>query len=401
MYNDLSTDNRVYLIYCDIGNYRHWVNESTTAEKFFSNFDKLKSALNELTCLDYSYYEPTPDKELEMLCKNEQKYIQDFLSRSWGKTVSEAAKLKTDKGRINKIKSFFDSLEPYKERFSKDTLQMLNQAKSEQPDYSLNRNSKSEKDRLFLIETEKILDLQNNIMNNIEHRQGHYAWFYQNSYLLERLVQKEIDNDIIYDLTRLMLAQTKNTDRYISLKYHVSRPLAKKICLTASRLVNEHRRITEFKGKAETLGYKKYFITTHGTPCEICQAHRGKIYNIKDAKIGVNFPPFCSHGCSTALLYLDGITEINQKPLSYPDKLFAKAFNLYEDEKYEEAAEQGLEVCLMVPESERYIQYVPEMLAKVKRYEEAVQILNNYIELNKNVRENYVKQRNRYQKQIK
>lgn len=35
MYNDLDTNNRVYLLYCDIGNYRHWVKESTNAEKFF------------------------------------------------------------------------------------------------------------------------------------------------------------------------------------------------------------------------------------------------------------------------------------------------------------------------------------------------------------------------------
>ncbi len=25
MYENLDADNRVYLIYCDIGNYRHWI----------------------------------------------------------------------------------------------------------------------------------------------------------------------------------------------------------------------------------------------------------------------------------------------------------------------------------------------------------------------------------------
>lgn len=30
MYENLDTSNRVYLIFCDIGNYRHWIKESMT-----------------------------------------------------------------------------------------------------------------------------------------------------------------------------------------------------------------------------------------------------------------------------------------------------------------------------------------------------------------------------------
>ncbi len=41
MYDDLNTNNRVYLIFCDISNYRHWVNESLKPDKFFANLDKL------------------------------------------------------------------------------------------------------------------------------------------------------------------------------------------------------------------------------------------------------------------------------------------------------------------------------------------------------------------------
>ena len=71
------------------------------------------------------------------------------------------------------------------------------------------------------------------------------------------------------------------------------------------------------------------------------------------------------------------------------------------DGQYEQAAEYGLEACLLVPESERYIQYVPEMLAKVNRYKEAVQILDNYISITPNPRDDYTKQRDRYKKKIK
>jgi hypothetical protein len=78
MYNDTNINNRVYLIYCDIGNYRHWVKESTTPEKFFSNFDKLINALKELATINYEFLNPTPSSELNELQENEQKYYQDF-----------------------------------------------------------------------------------------------------------------------------------------------------------------------------------------------------------------------------------------------------------------------------------------------------------------------------------
>ncbi len=58
MYENLNTSDRVHLIFCDIGNYRHWVKESTTPDKFFSNFDKLIAALKELTTIDYEFLEP-------------------------------------------------------------------------------------------------------------------------------------------------------------------------------------------------------------------------------------------------------------------------------------------------------------------------------------------------------
>lgn len=409
MYNDLSPDNRVYLIYCDIGNYRHWVKDSINAEKFFCNFDKLIVALKELTTIDYEFLEPTPLFELRELQENEQKYYQAFLAKSWAKTLYEMAKLKTESGKKNKANKFRLSLKPYENRFSNETLYMLENSdfSNVDIDYANKHLCKTDKDQYFIFQTD------NKIKNLTEHdllyssgcNKDDYIFYINNSHLLTRLIGHFVDDGIFKDLCKLyFIYQDYNKiERYLTIKYNIEDWFAKLLSLSPSRIMCAHRdyRELQYQYKHYPEYDNKYFISTHNAPCEKCQEHRGKIYNIRDAKIGVNFPPFCSHGCSKAFIYIKGITEINQKPLSYPDELFAKALNLYEDGKYKEAAEQGLDVCLMVPESERYIQYVPEMLAKVKRYEEAVQILNNYIELNKNVRENYVKQRNRYQKQIK
>lgn len=382
MYDNLDNDNRVYLIYCDIGNYRHWVKESTTAEKFFNNFDKLKVALNELSHIDYGYYEPSPDKELDDLCKNEQKYIQDFLSRSWLKTISEAARLKTEKGRENKIKSFFDSLEPYKGRFAKETNELIESAKKEQPDYSLKRTRKSEKDLLFLSQTEKILNSQDEIMSNIEHSNGNYAWFYKNYYLLNSLMNEDIDIEIIYDITRLLLVDFTypKASRYLSLKYKLNRKYTEKLFLTSKRIIWARRDFVALKNryKNDPQFSNKYIISTHSTPCEKCQAHRGKIYNVKDAEIGVNFPPFCIHGCSSADLYIEGVSTL-PKPLEYDEILFSKAYYLFEDEKYSEAAEYGLQAYKLKQDSSKYIKIVPDMLVKSNRIKEAVNILESFI----------------------
>ena len=384
MYDNLETSDRVYLIFCDISTYRHWIKESTNPEKFFINFDKLITALKELATIDYEFLEPTPSSELNELQENEQKYYQNFLARSWIKTVSDAAKLKTDKGKSNKISSFFNDIEPYTKRFSEETLLMIEKAKQEQPNYTLKSITKNEKDKLFFSMTEKLLYEQRELMFDIENKSGNYAWFYQNRYILKSLMCEEISEDIIYSITHLLLIgyDYRKGSRYLLIKYNLDRKYAKKLYLCASRIIWARRDYLELQNwyQKDTDYYNKYIIiSNHGVPCEKCQQHIGKIYNIKDAVFTDNFPPFCHRGCSTAHLYRPNSTPIPE-PLTIDEKFFAKAYNLFEDEFYEEAAEYGLKAYNLVPESYRYIQSVPEMLVKAERTKEAVKILKESLE---------------------
>lgn len=383
MYENLDIYNQVYLIYCDIGNYRHWVKESTDPEKFFSNFDKLITALKELTTINYEFLEPTPSSELNELQENEQKYYQQFLSRSWIKTVSDAAELKTDKGKLNKIHSFFHNIEPYTKRFSSETLLMIEKARQEQPDYTLKPTSKAEKDQLFFATIEKALYEQRELMLDIENESGNYAWFYQNNSILKSLMDDEISEEIIYSLTHLLLMgyDYRKGSRYISIKYNLDRKFAKKLYLCANRIIWARRDYLNLKKwyQNDPEFHNKYIILTHSSPCEKCLQHRGKVYNIKDAIFTDNFPPFCHRGCSTAHLFTSNDTSIPE-PLSDDKLFFAKAVNLFEDEFYNEAAEYGLKAYNLVPGSYRYIQSVPEMLVKAGRIEEAAAILKEYLE---------------------
>ena len=308
MYDNYDTNTRVYLIYCDIGNYRHWVKECTSASVFFENYDKLCAALRELTTLNYGFQEPLPSDELKELQTNEQEYIRRFLSRSWLKTVSEAAKLKTDKGRANRISSFFNDLEQYTERFSEETLKMLSDAKKEQPDYSLKKSTKSERDKLFLLETERILDEQKSTIDSIFSSPDDNAWFCCHNDLLSVIMQEEIDSDIIYDITRLMKAgyQYKKASRYLRIKYKTDTDFAVNLYITATGIVSSYKEILHY----HNMDLKKYVILTHSNPCPICQEMKGRVFNLSDASIGKTFPPFCRYNCSTTGVYNNVVKKI-------------------------------------------------------------------------------------------
>ena len=298
MYDGLNVDNRIYLIYCDIGTYKHWVTESNTADSFFKNFDKLVSALQELSSIDYQYREPTPYNDLQNLLADEQNHIQHFLSRSWIKTISEASKLKTDSGKSGKIKKFFDSLEPYKERFSVETLQLIEKAKSEAPDYTLKNNCKAEKDAVFLAEVERDLSEKIDKFNTSEMGDVGLHWFHRNSYLLSKIMCEEIEPEIIHDIEKLMLSDfdQKKSSRFLRLKYKMSAEEATQLYIVSQGIVASSKKIIRYKN----VGFTQYKIITNSCPCPTCKSVKGKVLSISNAKIGFNFPPLCKYNCSTA-----------------------------------------------------------------------------------------------------
>lgn len=396
MYDDRTVKERVFLIYCDIGGYRRWVKETLTAESFFSNYDKLIAALTELTGIDYEYYAPKPADELKELIDNEQQYYLDFLARSWVNIVAEAAKLKTDRGRTKKIQTFFDSIEPFRCRLSQEALQLIEKAKTEQPDFTLTKPSKSERDEQFLIKTENELSQQNAAYLNAPNSSDHISFFINNSYYLSNILKEEIDEDVIFDVSRMLFAGyvSGKAVRYLKLKYGFTDNHAKKIFHTASGIVASRREMVLLK----SIGFDEYSIyITHSAPCEKCQAMGGKVYPFKDAQIGVNYPPLCPYGCSVPQMHRPE-DEIKTVKLSYPDKLFAKAMIAQYDDDDELAAEYGLEACRLVPESSRYIQTVPDMLAKIGRYQEAVKLLDEYAKFTGD--RTYNDKRDRYAKKI-
>lgn len=297
MYNNLDTNNRVYLIFCDVSNYRHWVNESVKAEKFFDNLNKLRSALTELCSIDYDYKSPTPTEQLSELIEDEQKLIQNFLARSWVSVVSEANILKTEKGKKNKIDKYFKELAQYSDRFSIETKLLIEKAKNEATVYNLNKTTKGEKDLLFLNSTEKSLASNNQIIENLPNSNGNYSWLYSNKLLFEKIIGNVIPADVFIDIIKLLLSSYnyKKAARFIRIKYKFSTQYAIEIYVTANRMLHSRTRIIEL---SKIFGF--YSIGVHSSPCPICKANAGKVFKFTEAEIGTNYPPFCRHNCSNA-----------------------------------------------------------------------------------------------------
>lgn len=298
MYNNFDTNIRVYLIFCDISNYRNWVNKSIKAEKFFDNLDKLKSALTELCSIDYDYKSPTPAEQLSELIEDEQRFIQEFLARSWVSVISEASKLKTEQGRKNKIKKYFKELAQYSDYFSDETNLMIEKAKSEVPDYNCSKATKREKDLLFLNSTEKVLLSHKQIIENLPNSNGNYSWLYDNKLLFENIIGNTIPNDVFTDILKLILMSYdyKKAARFIRVKYKFSTQYAIEIYVTASGMLHSRTRIMEL---SKLFGF--YSIGVHSSPCPICKAMAGRVFKFAEAEIGTNYPPFCRHNCANAL----------------------------------------------------------------------------------------------------
>jgi hypothetical protein len=96
------------------------VNITTNVETYFSRYDLLYEKVEKL-CEFEKYIrltDPTPSEGLLILESQEYESINCLINRVWQKTISEAEKLKTTKGKLNKYKKFYEIFSKYSYRMS-------------------------------------------------------------------------------------------------------------------------------------------------------------------------------------------------------------------------------------------------------------------------------------------
>lgn len=131
--SNLKTDDYIYLIYCEIGNCKHWIKTCTDPEKYFKNYDTLLEYFRELVSYEgsYNFHSPFPHEEIQYYKASYNKLTQEFLFRAWDSCLNKAALRKTLAARKKIIQSFFYQMELYHSHFTVSTLKVLENFKTE------------------------------------------------------------------------------------------------------------------------------------------------------------------------------------------------------------------------------------------------------------------------------
>lgn len=126
-------DNRIYLIYCEVGNCKRWIKTCTDPQKYFANYDALLAYLRELCSYEslYPFHEPLPHNELRQYKKDFDAHTQKFIFRSWNAYLNRAASRKSTSAQNSVLQQFFYQMEPYKSRFSPACLATFDSLKHE------------------------------------------------------------------------------------------------------------------------------------------------------------------------------------------------------------------------------------------------------------------------------
>ncbi len=96
------------------------LSETVNPDVFFERFELLKEKAADLKVLEkyVKFKGATPTDALNEILVNEQEAIYDFIVRYYSATFDKAEKMKTERGKNNQFKKFYDSLEKYFDRMS-------------------------------------------------------------------------------------------------------------------------------------------------------------------------------------------------------------------------------------------------------------------------------------------
>ena len=132
-YSESSIDNAVYLLYCDFSSCEKWIKDAIKPNIYFTNYQKALYILQELNRYTgkYPFRKPTPLQQINDLCSAYTANTNSFIQRYWQSNLNSAQKLKTEKGRNNRIQQFFDTLfSKYRNYLLKDNIDFINQLRN-------------------------------------------------------------------------------------------------------------------------------------------------------------------------------------------------------------------------------------------------------------------------------
>ncbi len=122
LYSNMYIENNIRILNDSI----QLVDTTTTPEVFFNRLDMIIDCYNNLADLD-KYFNTNTNAEQKLAEIDEITLTHNFIQRYWYKTVSDAEKLKTEKGKENRKLKAKNDLLSYKEKIDESNLKYLEQ----------------------------------------------------------------------------------------------------------------------------------------------------------------------------------------------------------------------------------------------------------------------------------
>lgn len=323
--SEIGIDNVVYLLYCDYSDAFKWVKNCKKPDSFFSNYDKARQILEALISYRRSYHfsSPTPMNQLQELKNKYDEYTINFITNYWNATIKSAEKLKTEKGKSNKIQSFFDDLDRYSNRF---TPQISSFIASLNPDAAnvVKKEPKTLKCGKYTLSTiSDISNIPDSDVEIINDLQKIATDFKCNEQMDMAIACLKKSNDISDHEDKPILMQ-KSYFRLV--KYLKNAGLKEEAAIEEQRIFKRHpefldKRISNLTRIKETIRKNQewkndlLFLTT-SNHCPICSPYNRKIYSVsgkskkypklpKEIIEDGGFCPNCFIGLNS---YFDGIS---------------------------------------------------------------------------------------------
>lgn len=104
------------------------INDTKTIDVYFYRFNLLIERLSELSKLEQyiSFNQPIPSTQLEEVLSHKEILNEQFIKRYWENTLESTEKLKTEKGKQNRIGKFIETFSLYEQYLTPNNLEYLN-----------------------------------------------------------------------------------------------------------------------------------------------------------------------------------------------------------------------------------------------------------------------------------
>lgn len=329
-YSNYSVDNTVYLLYCDFSSANKWINDAKKPDSYFSNYIKSIQILHELNKYKRKFHfkSPTPEQQLDDLKNQYANNTNRFINNYWIATVEASNKLKTEKGKQNRLDKFFDTLlNEYKYYLLNENISFINTFKEQNTPKDIMIDKIAVTCKNYDVNTlEGIRAIPNNdfdVMRLLQKAATNHKRNGDINLAIECLKKSNsISDSVSENIGKLLPKEYLRLVNYIKLSGQDNLAIKEKNAIYKKHPEFFDKRISNKKRIADTISKAKEWnedlvMVFTNKVCSICGTHDKKIYSISGKSL--KYPKLPNeiinqtHNCKNCILaihiYLEGINS--------------------------------------------------------------------------------------------